>query len=181
MITKDQLELLKQSPKLNIERHYTIGGTLETAVHASLDNDRLREFSKGEKTMNEAVQRFRIDMAFKSREGLAKSQFEHSSSEIPTSDHALAESTWRNNHISAHEDALKNASRGLKVAVKNAAPDNLPPVDADMGYGAGRDHDTLSRYVNHAVGQRQALRSESVKAFAKSMKQEQGPDRSLDR
>ena len=78
MITKEQLELLERPLQQNKELHYTIGGTVETVVHSSVDAERIVRRNKGHRIMNEAVQDFRNNMAFKSREGLSKAQFKKS-------------------------------------------------------------------------------------------------------
>lgn len=139
MITKDQLDLLEKPLQKNEELTFTIGGPVETAVHSSLENERIGKLHQGHRTMHEAVQKFRHSMAFKSREGLAKGQFQ-------------------------------NAHQG-----------NLPIVDTDLGYGAGRDNATVERYTNPAQGQRQTIRDERVKAFAQNMSQGQTQDQNRDR
>jgi len=77
MITKEQLERQKTPATRLVARHYTIGGTVEAAVHVQVQREQARQYQQGQKTMNNAVEKFRNDMAFKSREGLAKSQFQH--------------------------------------------------------------------------------------------------------
>lgn len=77
MITKNQLDLLEKPLQKNEELTFTIGGPVETAVHSSLENERIGKLHKGHRAMHEAVHKFRQNMAFKSREGLAKSQFQN--------------------------------------------------------------------------------------------------------
>lgn len=166
MVTKDQLDLLKQThPKLNKELHYTIGGTVETLVHSTLDAERIGELNKGDRLMNEADQTFRHNMAFKSREGLAKSQFSKTAQSVPVQDQRIAESTWRNNAIQGHKDRLDAANNNFRTAMQRAVQGHSQPIDTDLGYGAGQPHPDSKRYGHYKT----SLRSASVTAFAQSM------------
>ena len=180
MITKDQLELLKQPARENKELRYTIGGAIETVVHSNLESERIGQLQRGHQVMNRAVQSFRSEMAFKSREGLAKSQFQYSADVIPPSDQKLAEQTWRQNHLSAHESTLGKASKQFRTAIKGASKGELPPIDTDLGYGAGQDPVTVDHYVNHGAKQT-ALRSDRVKSFARTMNQNRSQQQDLER
>lgn len=170
MITKDQLDLLEKPIQRNEELHYTIGGPAETVVHSSLENERIGQLHRGHRIMNEAAARLERNVAFKSREGLAKGQFQHSAQELPQSDRALAERTWQSNHISAHKDRLNKASHALRSAVREAAQGNLPPTDTDIGYGGSPHQKRVDRYVEES--QRQPTHSQRIKEFAQSMTRE---------
>ena len=78
MVTKYELKRLEQPSRQNKELHYTIGGPVEMAVHSTLESERIGKLNTGHRTMNTAVENFRHNMALKSREGLARSQFQHS-------------------------------------------------------------------------------------------------------
>jgi len=119
MITKDELERLKQPADKNAELRYTIGGAIETAVHSSVESERIGKLQQGHRMMHQAVENFRDNMAFKTREGLARSQFAQTNSP-PPQDHAVAESTWRQNHIQIHEDRFKQSSDDLQQQTSNA-------------------------------------------------------------
>ncbi len=119
MITKDELERLKQPAHKNAELRYTIGGAIETAVHSSVESERIGKLQQGHRMMHQAVENFRDNMAFKTREGLARSQFEQTNIP-PKQDRILAEDTWRQNHITAHEDRFKQASDDLQQQTSSA-------------------------------------------------------------
>ncbi len=75
-VTKARLDQLEaEHPTLNPERHYTIGGAVETTVHSNVEAERIGELTQGHRVMNKAVQDFKTNMAFKTREGLARGQF----------------------------------------------------------------------------------------------------------
>ena len=77
MITKDQLKKLDEFPEPEREVRYTIGGPIEAAVHSSLENERHGQRVQGHRIMKQAVSDFRNNMAFQSRNGLARGQFCH--------------------------------------------------------------------------------------------------------
>ena len=84
MITKEALERLRsERPQRKTELHYTIGGAIEAQVHSSLEAERIGKINRGDRAMNKAVQDFRHNMAFKSRAGQAKAQFESISTHLP--------------------------------------------------------------------------------------------------
>jgi superoxide dismutase len=123
MITKDQLELLKAPLKQNKELRYTIGGAVEATVHSSVESERIGKLNRGHRAMNEASQQLENDMAFSSREGLARAQFQNKS--MPEQDRTIAEQTWQHNHITAHEHGFERASTKLNKAVQ----DNFNQID----------------------------------------------------
>ena len=76
MIHKDELERLRRErPANNSEVHYTIGGTLETQVHSTLESERIGKLNQGDRRLAEALEDLRHEHAFSSRQGLAKAQF----------------------------------------------------------------------------------------------------------
>ena len=140
-ITSDELKRLeaeRRTPKQEMRYEIDDNG-IKTQVHSNLASERIGKLNKGHRVMNEAVQRFRDNMTFRSREGLAKSQFQK-----------------------AHEG-------------------KLPPVDTDAGYGAGNDNASVERYVNHGLNQREVIRDERVKVFAKRMSGNHTQHQDLDR
>lgn len=149
MITKDELELLERRPEANKELHYTIGGTVEAAVHSNLEAERTSKLINGHRAMSAAVKTFRNNMAFKAREGLAQSQFQNSApdipKDIPPQDLPLAQNTWRENHIEAHRQALDAASHNLRSSLSAASGDKyLDAASQDMTPGRVQ-HSKLER------------------------------------
>ncbi len=173
MITKDELKRLEQPSRQNKELHYTIGGSVESAVHSNLESERISKLNKGHRIMNKAVQQFENNMAFKSREGLAHSQFQQLvNSEPPPPDRKLAEQTWQDNHKVAHQETFDKARKQFRSAMQQATQGELPIIDTDSGYGAGQDNTTVEKYVNHTTKEQQPVRNERVKAFAQNMTQD---------
>ncbi len=83
MITKAELEQLRVSqPKLNNELHYTIGGTIETQVHAAVETERVSKLKHGEYRLQKALEEMRNNHVFATREGLAKAHFNQQSQEV---------------------------------------------------------------------------------------------------
>ncbi|MCJ8274572.1 MAG: hypothetical protein MJK04_34885 [Psychrosphaera sp.] len=81
MITKAELERLRSTrPSHNQELHYTIGGAIETQVHSSLEVERIGKLNRGDRRLQEALADLRHEQAFKTREGLAKAQFNQTQS-----------------------------------------------------------------------------------------------------
>lgn len=84
MITKMELERLRAArPRHNNELHYTIGGTIEQQVHSSLDAERIGKLNQGDRRLQEALNELRQNYELKTREGLAKAQF-NSNTQNPT-------------------------------------------------------------------------------------------------
>ena len=76
MVTKEQLAQLEaERPQDNHTLDYTIGGTIETTVHSSVEAERNKQLTDGYRTMESASERFRMEMAFNSREDQSKAQF----------------------------------------------------------------------------------------------------------
>lgn len=76
MITKAELERLRAAqPTMNRELHYTIGGAVEQMVHSSVEAERIGQLTRGDRQMQKALEELRWAQAFKTREGLAKAQF----------------------------------------------------------------------------------------------------------
>ena len=77
MVTKEQLQRLeRQRPAQNAERHYTIGGPVEAAVHSSVEAERIGQLNAGHRKLAEAEARLTHSIAFASREGQAKAGFQ---------------------------------------------------------------------------------------------------------
>ena len=81
MITKAELEQLRSTrPSHNQELHYTIGGAIEERVHSSLEAERIGKLNQGDRRLQQALAEMRHEQAFKTREGLAKAQFNQTQS-----------------------------------------------------------------------------------------------------
>ncbi|MCG8604366.1 hypothetical protein MJD09_05120 [bacterium] len=77
MITKQQmLALERQRPTQNAERHYTIDGPVEAAVHSSVEAERIGQLNAGHRKLAEAETKLTHSIAFASREGQAKAGFQ---------------------------------------------------------------------------------------------------------
>lgn len=116
MITKDELDRLKKPVHKNAEVTYTIGGEIEASVHSNLESERIAAYHQGHRTMHKAVSEFRHNMLYKSREGMARGQF----NALPPQDQAIAEKTWNDNHRRSHEQGLARSSEQLKTDTKTA-------------------------------------------------------------
>lgn len=180
MITKDQLEQLRQAPEPENTREYTIGGSVENSVHSTQEQDRQRQLREGQHTLNHAVASFRENMAFKSREGMARGPFLHSSA-MPDADKTLAEQTWQDNHRVVHEEKLDHASRDFRRDLTQATQYPLPLVDTDMGYGKGRNASTLNHYVSNTNIHRQQFENEQVSTFFKTLSQSDDRHQDIER
>lgn len=76
MIIKAELERLRaERPLQNTERHYTIGGPIESQVHSCVESDRIGKLNQGDRRLTQALEDLRRDHALSSREGLAKAHF----------------------------------------------------------------------------------------------------------
>ena len=178
MITKDQLDLLEKPLPKNEELHFTIGGSVETVVHSSLESERIGKRNRGHRVMNEVAVQLENNIAFKFREGLAKGQFQHSATELPPKDRSLAERTWQANHIAAHRDSLNRASNKLRSAIHEAARNQPPTIDSDLGYGASVSRSYVDAYVKQHGSQAQPTRDDRVGGFRQQMKtKNQGQER----
>ena len=124
MITKDELERLKQPSNKNAEMRYTIGGPLEAAVHSNVEAERIGKLQRGLHAMHKAVAEFRNEMTFKTREGQARAQFLNNNVP-PPQDLAIAQNTWQQNHMQAHEAGFNRASNMLKQDTKKAFNANM--------------------------------------------------------
>ena len=83
MIHKDELERLRRDrPTNNAEVHYTIGGTIETQVHSTLESECIGELNQGDRRLAEALEDLRREHAFSSSEGLIKAQFNSKAPEL---------------------------------------------------------------------------------------------------
>lgn len=75
-ITKAALEKLEADrPQYNKTLDYTIGGTMETQVHTSLEASRNYALRSGHKRMHEVSEKLQTDHVFASNKGRAKAQF----------------------------------------------------------------------------------------------------------
>jgi len=130
MITKDELERLKQPSHKNAEVRYTIGGPIEAAVHSNVESERIGAFQLGHRTMHKAVEEFRNEMMFKTRDGQARAQFLQSNTPPPQG-RAAAEDTWRQSHTQAHEDRFKHTSENLKQQTASSFQNETSKTSAD--------------------------------------------------
>ena len=83
MITQAELKRLQAAqPKHDLGLHYTIGGYTEQIVHQQLERERLRKLDEGQQAMQKALAEMRYEQALKTREGLAKAQFNSKTQEV---------------------------------------------------------------------------------------------------
>lgn len=153
MITKDELDRLKEPAEQSTQLDYTIGGAVEREVHAEVEAERSQRLQSGSRIMNAAVEHFRNAMSFQSREGFAKAQFLGSNAP-PPEDRALAEETWRDNHRSIHEEGFERVSSDLREQTSAAFKTDI-------------------NHAPQANDLKSASRSEAVAEFAASMTNQQ--------
>ncbi|MEM8570364.1 MAG: hypothetical protein AAGG56_05575 [Pseudomonadota bacterium] len=59
-VTRDAVSKLeRERPKFNSERHYTIGGEVETRVHSNANAEREAAITNGARRLNQATERVR--------------------------------------------------------------------------------------------------------------------------
>ncbi len=76
-ITKEGIEALrKERPTPNADVKHTINGPVQTAVHSTVEADRIGRLNQLDRTMQKASDDLENNMAFKAKEGYLKSQFE---------------------------------------------------------------------------------------------------------
>lgn len=82
MVTREHLDRLRDERSTpNLEMHYTIGGTIETAVHSRVDAQRDAAIAKGERTLATASHDMRTEVAIAANEGRAQAEFEQVSAD----------------------------------------------------------------------------------------------------
>lgn len=115
MITKDQLNLLEQQQReARPQLDYTIDGGMETAVHQQVERDRLHQIANGKEQLKHASEELRQSLSRKFADGLLRSRFQSANNQVPDSDRAIAESTWRQNQIDSHKQHLQQARTRLR-------------------------------------------------------------------
>ena len=73
-VTRDAVDKLEaERPALNAETHYTIGGTVETVVHSSLDAEREAAITTGSRRLQQAANDLRRAFANPARD--ARSEY----------------------------------------------------------------------------------------------------------
>lgn len=125
MITKDELERLKQPPDKNHELHYTIGGTIEAEAHTKIHRERLQKAAQGERVLGEAASRFREQMKEKSGSNFPHERESSGKTKIPPEDKALTEETWLSNHLDIHVQKFRRAQQKLRSAVTDSFRDQV--------------------------------------------------------
>jgi hypothetical protein len=76
MVTKEALAQLRaQRAKPTPTMNYTIGGSVQIMVHATVEGERLRHIQYGEQRLQNALAELRQNQALRFRQGLAQSQF----------------------------------------------------------------------------------------------------------
>lgn len=115
MITKDQLKQLEQQQReARPQIDYTIDGGMETVVHQQVERDRQRQIANGKEQLQHASNELRQTLSRKFADGLLRSRFQSANNQVPDSDRAIAESTWRQNHIDSHKQQLEQARTRLR-------------------------------------------------------------------
>ena len=80
MVTKEMLERLRsERSQLTPGMHLTPGGPVEAQVNRSVDTEREKTISQGERMLREARTNLYCQQNFSRHEGMAKSSFNHSS------------------------------------------------------------------------------------------------------
>lgn len=156
MITKDELERLKKPSHKNAELRYTIGGAVETVVHSNLESERMGKLQQGHKVMNEAVENFRNNMVFKTREGMARTQFEQTNAP-PQQDRALAENTWQQNHVTAHEDRFQQSSDDLKQQTSSAFQNDTESTNTNTERTTTQHSERVQNFADSVRTQSQSI------------------------
>ncbi len=113
MITKDQLDLLRQEAEQAPTPTLTPNNdALKTAVHQSLAREQAQAFAHGKARMNNAVENFRANMKARFGNEIPR--------DIPKADRAIAEATWRQNHLDAHNKRFSAVDQDFNRAIKRA-------------------------------------------------------------
>lgn len=110
MITKDQLDLLRQQAKQTQTLDYTPSGTLESSVHKAVNRERHQQIAKGQHRLSNASQQLKQGSKL------------HFAQPVPKRDQTIAEATWQRNAIDQHLNGFAKADQRLKKAVKAAFP-----------------------------------------------------------
>jgi hypothetical protein len=79
-VTKAALESLRTArPKHNAVLHLRPDSHTVRYVHSSVEADRIGKLTQGDRKLTQALEKFRHDLQFSSREGQSKAQFNHQS------------------------------------------------------------------------------------------------------
>jgi len=119
MVTKEQLERLKKPVTKNAELHYTIGGSIETAVHSNIESERIAKYNKGRRIMKNVSADFRKNMALKPREGLARAQFKNAQTPLKEQRHSVDYTTPKATQSSNSASIKNERVNAFKQAVNN--------------------------------------------------------------
>ena len=175
MVTKDQLERLKQALQPKAALHYTIEGTVERAVNGQVHKEQLKALQQGQEVMSKAQETLHrgAGQHFQMPRGGHEPDRQDSPPQDnpPRQDRVVAQATWTEAHIELHENRLNQAGAEFRMALENAiAQRSFKPVNTDLGYGAGQEHAIVSHHFN-----------ERTQAFAQSMNAGGERDRSRER
>jgi hypothetical protein len=82
MVTREMLVRLRAEQRTPNQRmEYNIDGDIHTRVVSCTNAELNKRILRGEQTLQDMLGEFRHEQAFKSRQGLAKAQFNHSNEE----------------------------------------------------------------------------------------------------
>lgn len=119
-ITKDQLNLLRQSlqhqPAPELSPNYGAG----IDANRQSFNDRLQRFCNGQKSMTDASRQFRQQVHNKIHLGVQQKNAELFPDQIPERDRPIAERTWTQASLDFHEGKLGKTSSDFKQSVSKA-------------------------------------------------------------
>lgn len=127
MITKDQLDLLKQEQEQPPMPRLTPNGELKDLAHQAVKEHKQAMITKGEQTLSNASEQFQQQMQqrFKGSGMDTRKQNQQQKmtpQTIPVHDRSIAEATWRQNHIDGHIKGFAKADAMLRKAVNQAFP-----------------------------------------------------------
>ncbi|MEQ8694295.1 MAG: hypothetical protein RIC85_03085 [Gammaproteobacteria bacterium] len=75
-ITRQALAQLEaRRPTMNLEKHYTIDGPVEAAVHSNVESERIGRLNRGHRTLNNASTDLQTNLALNANRGLPTAQF----------------------------------------------------------------------------------------------------------
>ena len=84
-VTRAALDHLESNrAKHNSDLDYTIGGTVETIVHTTVEGDRNYALNAGYRRLNEVSQKVQTDHVFAANKGRPKAQFQARNDTSPT-------------------------------------------------------------------------------------------------
>ncbi len=82
-VTKDEIRRLKERPPPTQSVDLTPTGELRSQASMHEESQRQNTIQYGEYVLNNAVENFRNNMAFRAREGFSKAQFDKSAGQVP--------------------------------------------------------------------------------------------------